>query len=232
MSRISKRNLMIAVAVLAVAAGVIVAVVSSGGGGHTGAAAARARANAAAARASGRSEVQAAAGYLGLTKRQLRTQLRSGRTLAQIADATGGKSATGLINAILGAREAQLNAEVAARKLSPAAERAQLARLRRRLEIQLERTPGYSNLPVSARYLGISTAQLRADLHAGRSLEQIAAATPGKSPAGLIEARVSAREAALVAALASGKLDRASESALASGLRQRVTGEVERKPTP
>jgi hypothetical protein len=232
MSRVSKRKLMIAVAVAAIAAGAIVAVVSSGGG-HTGASsAARVRADAAAARARGHTEVGAAADYLGLTKAQLRTQLRSGRTLAQIADATGGKSATGLIEALLGARAAQLNAEVDAKELSPAAERGRLARLRRRLTAQLERTPGYSNLPVSARYLGISTAQLRAELHAGRSLAQIAAATPGKSSAGLIDARVSAREAALAATLASGKLSRATERALASGLRQRVTSEVERKPTP
>lgn len=227
----SKRNLMIAVAVAAIAAGVIVAVLASGGG-HAGARSARARANAAAARASGRSEVATAAGYLGLTKTQLRAQLRSGRTLAQIADATGGRSTTGLIEALLSARTAQLNAEVEAKRLSPAAERTRLAHLRRRLTARLERLPGYSNLPVSARYLGISTAQLRADLRAGRSLEQIAAATPGRSSAGLIDARVSAREAALAAALASGELDRASERALASGLRQRVTSEVERKPAP
>jgi hypothetical protein len=231
MSSVSKRKLMIAVAVAAIVAGVIVAVASSGGG-HAGANVARARAKAA-ARAYGRTEVGAEANYLGLTQTQLRAQLRSGRTLAQIADATGGgKSATGLIEALLSARAAQLNAQVDAQKLSPAAEHKRLARLRRRLMIELEHTPGYSNLPVSARYLGISTAQLRADLHAGHSLAQIAAATPGKSSAGLIDARVSAREAALAAALASGKLDRATERALSSGLRQRVTREVERKPTP
>jgi hypothetical protein len=227
----SKRNLMIAIAAAAIVAGVIVAATSSSGRGHGGRAAARARA-AAAARASGRSEKQAAANYLGLTRGQLRTQLRSGRTLAQIAGATGGKSETGLIEALLSARAAQLNAKVAAKKLSPATARAQLTRLRRRLTIQLERTPGYSNLPVSARYLGISTARLRADLNAGHSLAQIAAATPGRSSAGLIDARVSAREAALTAALASGKLSRANERALASGLRRRVTSEVERAPTP
>jgi hypothetical protein len=231
MSRMSKRKLMIAVAVAAIAAGAIVAVVSSGGG-HAGANVARARANAAAARARGRTEVATAADYLGLTKAQLRVQLRSGRTLAQVADATGGKSTTGLIEALLSARAAQLNAEVDAKRLSPATERTRLARLRRRLTLELERTPGYSNLPVSARYLGIGTAQLQADLHAGHSLAQIAAATPGKSSAGLIDARVSAREAALAAALASGRLDRATERALAGGLRQRVTSEVERKPTP
>jgi hypothetical protein len=226
----SKRNLAIALAVAAIAAGVIVAIATSGGG-HGGTRATRARANAAAAAASRRTEVASAAGYLGLTKTQLRTQLRSGRTLGQIVAASG-KSTTGLIEAILSARVAQLNAEVAAKKLSPTEERTRLTHLRSRLRAQLERIPGYSELPVSAHYLGISTAQLLADLRAGHSLAQIAAATPGKSSAGLIDARVSAREAALAASVASGKLDRATAHALGSGLRERVTREVEQKPTP
>jgi hypothetical protein len=230
MSRTSKRNLMIAVAVAAIAAGVIVAVTSSGGG-HAHARSARAGAVAATARARGHTEVEAAAGYLGLTKTQLRKQLRSGRTLAQIA-AANGRSSTGLLEALLSVRAARLSAEVTAGRLSPAAEQKALARLRRRLAAELERTPGYSGLPVAAHYLGVSTAQLRADLHAGRSLAQIAAATPGKSPAGLIDVRVSDREATLEAALASSKISQAAERELAAGLRQRITSEVERKPTP
>ncbi len=230
MSRISKRNLMIALAVAAVAAGVIVAVTSSGGG-HAHGRSARAGAAAAAARGRGQTEVDAAAGYLGLTKTQLRKQLRSGRTLAQVA-AANGRSSNGLLEALQAARAARLSAEVAAKRLSPAAEQRALARLRRRLTRQLERIPGYGALPEDAGYLGISVAQLRADLHAGRSLAQIAAATPGKSPAGLIDARVGDREATLKAALASGKISAAAERELAAALRQRITGEVERKPTP
>jgi hypothetical protein len=229
MSRIGKRNLMIAVAVAAIVAGVIVAVAGSGGG-HAHARSARAGRAAAAARAGGRTTVEAAAGYLGLTKTQLRKQLRSGRTLAQIA-AAHNRSSTGLLEALLSARAARLNAEVSAKRLSPAAEQKALARLRRRLTAQLERTPGYSDLPVAAHYLGVSTAELRADLHAGRSLAQIAAATPGKSAAGLIDARVASREATLQAALAAGRISRAAERELAAGLRQRITSEVERKPT-
>jgi hypothetical protein len=229
----SKRNLMIVVAAAAVTAGVIVAVVSSGGGGHARASSALARARAQAAHAPRRTAAAAVeAGYLGLTKAQLRSKLRSGRSLAQIADATGGRSTTGLVAALVSARAAQLSAEVKAKRLSPTAERTRLARLRRRLTAELERTPGYSDLPATARYLGVSTAQLRADLRAGRSLAQIAAATPGKSPAGLIDARVSAREATLKTALASGEISGKVERELASGLRPRITTEVERKPIP
>ncbi len=225
-----KRNAMIALAIAAIAAGVIVAVASSGGGGHARGSAARAKGEA--ARAGGRTEAQAAAAYLGLTTAELHRQLQSGHTLAQIADTTGGKSATGLVEALLSKRAAQLSAAVKAKKLSSASERRRLASLRRRLEAELERTPGYTDLPAAARYLGVSTAQLRADLRAGRSLAQIAAATPGKSATGLIDTRVSTREANLEAALASGKISRATESLLASSVRQRITSEVQRKPTP
>ena len=46
-----------------------------------------------------------AAGYLGLTPQQLITQLQTGKTLAQIADATSGKSASGLIDALAAAEQ-------------------------------------------------------------------------------------------------------------------------------
>src|SRR5204863_219937 len=44
---------------------------------------------------------QAAASYLGLTPAQLLTQLQSGKTLAQVANATSGKSAEGLVAALV-----------------------------------------------------------------------------------------------------------------------------------
>ena len=218
-----------AVAVAAVVAGVIVAIVSSGAG-HSGTKSARAQAQA--SRARGTAKVDVAADYLGLTRTQLLGELREGRSLAQIAAATGGKSTTGLVEALVSARAAQLDAKVKTDKLSPAAERKRLARLRRRLTAELERVPGYSALPQSAQYLGISVTELRADLRAGRSLAQIADATPGKSSSGLIEARVGAREATLEAALASGKISATVERELTSDLRKRITSEVERKPTP
>ena len=46
----------------------------------------------------------------------------------------------------------------------------------------------------AASYLGLTTAQLQEQLHSGKSLAQIAAATPGKSEAGLIAAIARGRE--------------------------------------
>jgi len=49
----------------------------------------------------GHGGLDAAATYLGVTADALRTQLASGKTLAQIANATSGKSASGLIDALV-----------------------------------------------------------------------------------------------------------------------------------
>src|SRR3954447_21559375 len=56
----------------------------------------------------GGDELQAAADYLGLSVGDLLTQLQSGKTLAQIADATNGKSAAGLIDALVKHEQAEL----------------------------------------------------------------------------------------------------------------------------
>jgi hypothetical protein len=61
--------------------------------------------------------LDAAAKYLGLTEDQLRTQLRSGKTLAQIAKAQG-KSTDGLKQAMLAGAKQHLDADVKAGKLT------------------------------------------------------------------------------------------------------------------
>jgi hypothetical protein len=69
------------------------------------------------------------AAYLGLTTDQLRSRLKSGQTLAQIANATPGKSAQGLVDYVLAQAKAKLDAKVAAGKVSQAQESAWLAKL-------------------------------------------------------------------------------------------------------
>ena len=205
---------MLAIALAAVAAGAIIAIT---GGGHGSASSVRARANGASAAAA--SEIVLAASYLGVTPTQLRKQMQSGRTLAQVANATGGKSAAGLLSALVSAKAGRLRTTAAAKKLTPKQEQTRLASLRTRIHAQInrlraDRVPGYIGLAATARYLGVSASQLRAQLLSGRSLAQIAAATPGKSASGLIDARVSAREVTLKAALASGEITRAHASVL------------------
>jgi hypothetical protein len=62
-------------------------------------------------------QLDAAASYLGLTEAQLRAQLANGKTLAQIANDRN-KSVSGLVAAMTAAAKKQLDAAVAAGKLS------------------------------------------------------------------------------------------------------------------
>ncbi len=71
--------------------------------------------------------------YLGLTPPQLHGELRAGRTLAQIANATARKSAAGLVAAIVAARQARLSTATAAGKLSKAEADARTAALTKRV---------------------------------------------------------------------------------------------------
>ncbi len=222
MSARGKRNALLAIAAAIVAVGVVVAIATTGGGGHRHASVASASHP---ARVGSASQIAAASSYLGVSSAKLRHEMRSGHTLAQIA-ATHGKSTAGLIDALAAQRAAQLRASTG-KKLTPAQVQARVTILRKRLARQIARVPGYVGLPASARYLGISPAQLRAELQAGRSLAQIADATPGKSASGLIDARVSSREAAIKAALASGRISKTTAATLLSSLRQRITNEVQ-----
>src|SRR6478609_1220216 len=61
-----------------------------------------------------------AASYLGITQAALETALQSGKTLAQVADVTSGKSAAGLIDALVAAEKTELAAAVTAGRLTQA----------------------------------------------------------------------------------------------------------------
>jgi hypothetical protein len=140
MFRIRKRNVMIAIAISAVAAGATVAGLQAGRRAHHGPARrpgthAR-RDNAALNRPDTLARVAA---YLGVSRARLHSELQSGHTLAQIADATSGRSATGLIDALLSTRERQLRVgpRTAANAASPEMQRARLARLRAHVSAQV-----------------------------------------------------------------------------------------------
>jgi hypothetical protein len=156
-----------------------------------------------------------AAGYLGVTPVQLRSELRSGRSLAEIANATTGKSAAGLIAAVEAAQHAKLAALAAS---VPARVTAEVNAPRHRNR----------RLAAAAGYLGISAAQVRSELRSGHTLAQLAAASPGRSQAGLVEALVAARKTALAAEVAAGTITQAQANAIAGKLARRVTAQVTR----
>ena len=65
-------------------------------------------------------ELDAAASYLGTTTASLLTQLQAGKTLAQIATATSGKSTAGLIAALVAHEKTEIAGYVTSGKLTQA----------------------------------------------------------------------------------------------------------------
>jgi hypothetical protein len=65
-------------------------------------------------------KLSAAASYLGLSESALFQQLQSGKTLAQIANATSGKSAAGLVDALVSAARSQIASAVKSGRLTQA----------------------------------------------------------------------------------------------------------------
>jgi hypothetical protein len=220
MSRLLKRKLALAVAITAIVSGASIAAVSATGQDT---AAKPGHARHAGRRGAGRL-LAAAADYLGLPTTQLRSELQSGKTLAQIANATSGKSEAGLIEAIVAARKAKFAKSV--------------ANLPNRVTAEVNRPLRGSATPrakarggahAAARdYLGLPAAQLRSELLAGKTLAQIADTTAGKSEAGLIEAIVAVKSRRLSAAVSAGRLTKAGESADLTRLTARVKAIVNR----
>jgi hypothetical protein len=136
----------------------------------------------------GGDDLAAAADYLGTTTQDLLTQLQSGKTLAQIADATSGKSSSGLIDALVAAEQ----------KEHPDASASDI-RARETAFVNGTGGPGFRHGPgdalaAAATYLGTTTQDLLTQLQSGKTLAQIADATSGKSSSGLIDALVAAEQ--------------------------------------
>ena len=76
----------------------------------------------------------------GLSPRQLRSELRAGQSLAQIADARGGgRSAAGLMDTLLAAARARLAVAVSAGRITKSRADVIRSRLPRRLSALLSR---------------------------------------------------------------------------------------------
>ncbi len=80
----------------------------------------------------------------------------------------------------------------------------------------------FADLDAAATYLGLTEAELRAELEDGKTLAEIAKAE-GKSAGGLIQALVKAANARIAEAVADGRLTQAQADELEAGLEQRIT---------
>ena len=161
----------------------------------------------------------AAASYLGSSRAQLRSELSSGESLAQIADATSGKSSQGLIQALEAADKQKL-ASVA-------------ASLPARITAKVDRPGGGirgggATARAASSYLGLSATQLRTDVHSGETLAEIAKATTGRSEVGLIEALLAVRKARLAKAVHAGTISQAQANTQLPKLASRIAARVNR----
>lgn len=217
MNRVSRRTLMLAVALLAVIAAVLI-VALSGGSSHP-------RQRAAGAAPGEQSAAQAASSYLGLGLGEVRRRLRNGETLAEIADSTPGHSARALEREIVAGRSAELKKQGA----TPSQSAAAVHRLRARLRAQLRRKRRAGALVRSAsRYLGVDEAAVRAQLRSGKTLAQVAEAH-GHSREELVDGIVRARMGVLETARKKGEITRAEEKGAITLLRTRVARAVQAK---
>jgi hypothetical protein len=215
-----KRNLLLGLALAAVIAGAVIAAGPRGSQHHA------SKAKHALARGSAPGDEQQAADYLGISRAELRRRLRTGETMADVANATPGKSASGLIAALLASRTTQLKAH----KLPTAAEREALAHARTQIVAEASHRRGRSGpIPTAAAYLGLSEPALRAKLQAGESLTEVATAEH-RSRAGLIEALVALRAKRLKTALAQHAITPTQEKSALSTLHTRIKREIEQRP--
>ena len=83
--------------------------------------------------------LESAAGYIGITEAQLRTELESGKSLAQVAKAHG-KSVDGLIDALVAAAKEKLDNAVSAGRLTKAQETEMLSVLKDRITSAVNNT--------------------------------------------------------------------------------------------
>jgi len=186
----------------------------------------------------GGDDFAAAATYLGLTEDALRTQLQSGKTLAQVADATSGKSTSGLIDALVKHEQDELAQAVKDGNLTQAQADTMSANLKQRFTDMVNGVPGPFGhggpgfgfghhggdaLAAAATYLGISQDALLTQLQGGKTLAQVAGATSGKSTSGLIDALVKHEQDELAQAVKDGNLTQAQAETMSANLKQRVT---------
>ena len=156
-----------------------------------------------------------AATYIGISEADLRTQLASGKSLADIAVANG-KTRDGLIAALVQASTAQITTLVDTKNPFPAPP-AGAPGIGRGMHL------GGDELQAAATYLGISEADLRTKLQAGDTLAKIAGATAGKSRDGLIQALVAAETAEIDQAVKDGKITADQATQVKANLQTRIT---------
>jgi hypothetical protein len=172
--------------------------------------------------------------FLGVTTAQLRLDVRSGKTLAQ-ETAAAGKQVDALAAAITSAAKTGLDSAVAAGTLTPGQAQAVLLGVPQQAAAIVGGTSKAAakallgrcglvqlDLGTAASVLGLTVAQLRVELAAGKTVAQIAAAA-GKTVAGVTSAAASAATTSVDAGVAAGSLTQSQGQSLAASVTQQIT---------
>ena len=169
----------------------------------------------------------AAATYIGITEAQLRTELGTDKSLADVAVAHG-KTRDGLIAALMAAQQQTIATLVDQKGIGA---RPNPANGRGPGPGGFGRGPGArvtgDSEAAAAAYLGTTEADLETKIRAGQTLAQIANATPGKSRDGLVSALVADATAKIDAAQKAGTITADQATQLKSNLSTRIAREVD-----
>jgi hypothetical protein len=174
----------------------------------------------------------AAATYIGITDTQLRTELGTDKSLADVAVAHG-KTRDGLIAALTAAQQQDIAALVDKKGIGARPNPAN----------GYGPGPGFGrgpgdkvtgdSLAAAATYLGTTAADLETKIRAGQTLAQIANATAGKSRDGLLNALVADATAKIDAAQKAGTITADQATQLKVNLSTRLTQLVDTtRPIP
>jgi hypothetical protein len=175
-----------------------------------------------------------AASYLGISAADLQSDLKSGKTLGQEATAKG-KTASGLVDAIVAAEQKVLDADKAAGWLTDDQETALLARMKDAIAELVSSGPPVPKvaqpglLQSAADYLAISVGDLQSDLRSGKSLADEAAAK-GKTVDGLVQALLAPVKSELDSRVKAGDITQAQEDAILDKMKTALTNLANRKP--
>ena len=179
------------------------------------------------------SYVTAAANYIGITEAQLRTELGTDKSLADVAIAHG-KTRDGLIAALTAAQQQDIATLVDQKGIGA---RPNPANGYGPGPGGFGRGPGdrVTGDPeeAAATYLGTTEADLETKVRAGQTLAQIATATAGKSRDGLVNALVADATAKIDAAQKAGTITADQATQLKANLQTRIAQVVDSTgPTP
>jgi hypothetical protein len=170
----------------------------------------------------------AAATYIGITEADLRNELGTDKSLADVAVAHG-KTRDGLIAALAAARQQEIATLVDQKGIGGRPNHPN------GVGPGFGRGPGGVGLTgdpldTAATYLGTTEADLHTKLRAGQTLAQIANATAGKSRDGLVSALVADATAKIDAAQTAGRITADQATQLKANLSTRIAQLVDRNP--